>query len=129
MSVYKIVDRTSAELIYIGQTSDFEIRKEWHYCDYEIKKESDLYRYIRNNGGWDNMEFSILATEINCKMRLRIENTLQIELHPMFYWICNRKDIPNKIVSDEIPTRKRSKRRKKGYLYVPGKVLDLPEVG
>ena len=66
---------------------------------------------------------------MNCKMRLRIENTLQIELHPMFYWICNRKDIPNKIVSDEIPTRNRRKRRKKGYLYVPGKVLDLPEVG
>jgi len=123
MSVYKIVDKTSGELIYIGQTRELSRRIEWHHSDYYTKKHSNLYTYIRNNGGWDNTEFIELAAEQKRRKRLLLENGFQLDLQPMFYWICNNSVPPRKI--GEVRTGRKSK----NTINIPGKTLDMPEVG
>ena len=128
MSVYKIVDKTSGELIYIGQTRELSRRIEWHNSDYYTKKNSNLYTYIRQNGGWENMEFVELASESDMKKRLLLENRFQLDLHPLFYWICNRTNAPMKIISFN-PSRIRTGRKNQKAKNVPGKTLEMPEVG
>ena len=126
MSVYKIVDKTSGQLIYIGQTKELSQRIEWHHSDYYTKKYSNLYTYIRNNGGWDNTEFIELAAEQKRRKRLLLENGFQLDLQPMFYWICNNSVPPRKI--GEVRTGKPG-RKINNTINIPGKTLDMPEVG
>lgn len=128
MSVYKIVDKTSGELIYIGQTRELSRRIEWHNSDYYTKKNSNLYTYIRQNGGWENMEFVELASESDIKKRLLLENGFQLDLHPLFYWICNRTIAPMKIIGVN-PSRISTGRKNQKAKNMPGKTLDMPEVG
>ena len=126
MSVYKIVDKTSGQLIYIGQTKELSQRIEWHHSDYYTKKYSNLYTYIRNNGGWDNTEFIELAAEQKRRKRLLLENGFQLDLQPMFYWICNNSVPPRKI--GEVLTGKPGI-KSKNTINIPGKTLEMPEVG
>ena len=72
------------------------------------------------------MEFVVLATEDDVTKRIVIENTLQLELNPMFYWICNRRDVPIKIHSKRYVKRvgKRLENRGK-IILMPGITLDL----
>ena len=129
MSVYKIVNKTTGELIYIGQTRNLEIRKQSHFSDSKSKIDSNLYKYICANGGWDNMEFVILVSASDLRNRLILENTYQLELRPMFYWICNRRDVPIKIHSKRYVKRvgKRLENRGK-IILMPGTTLDLTGV-
>jgi hypothetical protein len=129
MSVYKIVNKTTGELIYIGQTRNLEIRISWHRSNSYTLTTSNLYKHIHLNGGWDNMEFVVLVTEDDVTKRIIFENTLQLELNPMFYWICNRRDVPRKIHSKRHIKRvgKRLENRGKTVL-MPGITLDLTGV-
>lgn len=62
MSVYMIKCKTSEDC-YIGSTVNIKRRLKEH--KYRSKNDTNpLYQFIRNNGCWDNFEFSIL--EENC---------------------------------------------------------------
>ena len=128
MSVYKIVNKTTAELIYIGQTRNIDIRKQYHYSNSKSKIDSNLYKYICANGGWDNMEFVVLVSDSGLRNRLILENTYQLELRPMFYWICNRIIVPERITGFR-STRIRTGRKNLKAQNVPGKTLEMPELG
>ena len=134
MSVYKIVNKTTGELIYIGQTRNLDIRKQYHFNDCKFKKDSNLYKYICANGGWDNMEFVVLVSDSGLRNRLILENTYQLELRPMFYWLGMQTNVPNKIDIEQVIKRHEVRSRRKDikmkkklkiYTLVPGIVLDL----
>jgi len=88
--VYKIYCRDSSITeFYVGSSVDFENRKYEHKynCNNIKRKEynSKVYRYIRENAGWDNWDFEILLeTEVDSKEQLRLlyEREFQIDLKP-----------------------------------------------
>ena len=68
--IYKIVSKSeNDDNIYIGSTIDFERRKEQHRKSVDNKNGIQyytlLYRYIRNNGGWDNF---VMEKIIECSV-------------------------------------------------------------
>lgn len=91
-------------------------------------QDSNLYKHIRQNGGWENIEFVELASESHIKKRLLLENGFQLDLHPLFYWICNQTDVPIK-KNGFNPSRIRTGRKNQKAKNMPGKTLDMPEVG
>ena len=97
MSIYKIVDKTSGELIYIGQTRGLSVRIQYHYAHSLTRISSPLYNYIKSCGGWANMDFIVLAEVADTRRRIYIENCLQHEFKPKFYWICKNTKIPSKM--------------------------------
>jgi len=69
-TIYKIVSKNEDDdNIYIGSTIDFERRKEQHRKNVDNKNGIQyytlLYRYIRNNGGWDNF---VMEKIIECSV-------------------------------------------------------------
>ena len=55
--IYKISCLTKPELLYIGSTSNFEVRK----CQHKIKSKEPapkikLYKAVQENNGWDNFK-------------------------------------------------------------------------
>ena len=88
--VYKLFCRNSSITeFYIGSTIDFKARKYDHkkrcnnskYKQYNYK----VYRYIRNNGGFDNWDFEILLqveVENEKELRLNYEAKYQLDLKP-----------------------------------------------
>jgi group I intron endonuclease len=60
-TIYKISCKTNAELIYVGSTKDYNKRigMHKHYANND-KKDFVLYDSIKENGGWDNWECSII---------------------------------------------------------------------
>ena len=69
-TIYKIVSKNEDDdNIYIGSTIDFERRKEQHRKAVDNKNGIQyytlLYRYIRNNGGWDNF---VMEKIIECSV-------------------------------------------------------------
>ena len=74
--IYKICCKDlSIQDIYIGSTLNFRNRKHRHKqdCYYEKAKcyNYPIYKYIRDNGGWDNWEM-ILIKEVNCNSKLEL---------------------------------------------------------
>lgn len=69
--------------IYVGHTKNFKQRKNTHkhYCynENDIKYNQYVYKFIRDNGGWDNWSM-IQIEERNCKDKREAESTEQ-------YWI------------------------------------------
>ena len=65
MSIYMIKCKTSEDC-YIGSTTNIKRRIQEHkYLTKNLtKKGMPVHRFLRDNGGWDNFEFSIL--EENC---------------------------------------------------------------
>ena len=68
--IYKIVSKDENDNnIYIGSTINFERRKEQHRKSVDNKNGIQfytlLYRYIRNNGGWDNF---VMEKIIECSV-------------------------------------------------------------
>ena len=65
---YRIVCKdTSINDCYIGHTTDFKRRKSEHkkHCYMENDKHYNLklYKFIRDNGGWDNFDMILINTE------------------------------------------------------------------
>jgi hypothetical protein len=79
--IYKIVHLTKPELIYIGSTSNFNMRRSQH----KIKsKDADpkikLYKSIQENGGWDQFKCEVVEEiEINNREEGRIRENKFIE--------------------------------------------------
>jgi hypothetical protein len=76
--IYKIISKDESDNnIYIGSTNNFERRKEQHEKAVDNKNNiqywSLLYRYIRNNGGWDNF---IMEKIIECNVSDRISGLI-----------------------------------------------------
>jgi hypothetical protein len=80
--MYKIICNDDENLIYIGSTTNFRCRKNKHKnsCHNETVRDYnvDLYKNIRENGGWCN--FTMKPIEMyysDCKIKARIrENEL-----------------------------------------------------
>jgi hypothetical protein len=67
--IYKLksIDDSIGEF-YIGHTTDLEQRKYRHYIDYYMFPNRKVYKYISENGGFDNFDFEILETHsVTCK--------------------------------------------------------------
>jgi len=76
--IYKIISKNENDInIYIGSTNNFERRKEQHEKAVDNKNNiqywSLLYRYIRNNGGWDNF---IMEKILECNVSDRISGLI-----------------------------------------------------
>lgn len=56
--IYKIYQKDSPEIFYIGSSKNFSSRKSSHkkHCSNKVSKKYKypLYQYIRACGGWDN---------------------------------------------------------------------------
>ena len=77
--IYKICCKNlSIDDIYIGHTTNFIIRKNQHktscYNINDKKYNQYVYKFIRNNGGWDNWSM-IQIQEHNCKNKREAEAT------------------------------------------------------
>ena len=48
--------------VYVGQTSNINSRMSHHKCLSNKMLCNPLYDYIRDNGGWDNMDYTILES-------------------------------------------------------------------
>ena len=58
--VYGIYRKSDKHCIYIGSTTDFQNRKDWHIHDTNSYPERKPYKLILENGGWENHQFYIL---------------------------------------------------------------------
>ena len=72
---YKIICRnTNIKNIYVGHTTDFKTRKECHkrVCNNSNDKNYNLplYKFIRENDGWDNFDMVLIET-------VSMENSLE----------------------------------------------------
>jgi hypothetical protein len=78
VSIYMISCKDyTVDDVYVGQTRNFGKRKMYHERDSQTSS-LKLYEYIRNHGGWDNWDMTVLA-EYTCNF---IES-VQIE---WFWW-------------------------------------------
>lgn len=68
-TIYKITCRTNSDLVYVGSTKDFNHRigVHKHYANND-KKDFILYENIKENGGWDNWDCSIIE-HLECDNR------------------------------------------------------------
>ena len=74
--IYKLCCKdTTIEEIYIGSTINFSRRKACHKitCNdiSQIGYNEKKYKFIRDNGGWDNWDM-ILIAKVNCNDRLEL---------------------------------------------------------
>ena len=85
--------------IYIGSTTDmiYRIYKHRYCCNtpYYCKYNMPLYKHIRENGGFDNFEFSVIYEFENCENdeQLRKKETDFINIYKD---ICINKATPYK---------------------------------
>ena len=63
LTVYKIQDNQNSENFYIGSTKNLNMRIKKHKQNMNCvaKSHFKLYRYVKEHGGWDNFDISILA--------------------------------------------------------------------
>ena len=63
--IYIIQHISKKDLLYIGHTTDFKVRK-YHHKNNSKDGTKKLYTSIRENGGWTEFEMRPIKT-INCK--------------------------------------------------------------
>ena len=95
---YKIVCKdTSITDCYVGHTTDFTKRKWYHKSTSSNMNnrnyEQRVYRFIRDNGGWENWEMILINTEC-------CENALQARQRERFY-----KEQLNSLLNSQVPSR------------------------
>jgi hypothetical protein len=79
-NIYKFVCKDSSiKNCYVGHTVNFSDRKSIHKTDYIRYPERRLYKFINENGGWDNWDMIVIEI-INCK------NNSEAKLREK-YWI------------------------------------------
>jgi hypothetical protein len=96
--IYKIVCKDlSITDCYVGHTTDFIRRKQQHKncCDNQNNKKyyRKVYKYIRDNGGWDNFDM-IMIEKYSCKNKYEAHSRER-------YWI----ETLNAKLNIAIPTR------------------------
>ena len=85
MSVYRIYEVGNEDQFYIGSTNDLKKRGWCHKkrCKTDNYK---LYKYIRNNGGWDNFKMEVLEYCLNYQEREKeLIRTLKPPLNTFLY--------------------------------------------
>ena len=95
--IYKLVknDDYNNEHVYVGSTTDFTCRKNAHKyscCNENNKKYNlNVYKYIRDNGGWN--EWKMIEIEnFPCENKRKAEAREQ-------YWMCQFKSKLNSMKS------------------------------
>ena len=84
--IYKLhCNDQSIKEIYIGSTSNFRNRRYYHkYC--YLKKDTKVYKFIRENGGWDNWTMTLIK-ECNFETKKQLlneeKNTIKKETNPL----------------------------------------------
>jgi len=59
--IYKICCKdTIIRDCYVGETKDIEKSKKRHYLEYKNVCDLKVYKFIKDNGGWDNWYFDII---------------------------------------------------------------------
>lgn len=111
--IYKICCRdTTIKDIYVGSTCNFTRRKSQHKsaCNTETDKRHNLklYKFIRENGGWDNWNI-IMIEEYKC------ENKRQKDQRER-YWIDELKPSLNCI--NPFTTKEEKKNYQKEYYLI-----------
>jgi len=85
--VYKLSCKDeNVKEVYIGSSTNLYMRKSLHKsrCNNEKDKSYDfkLYKFIRENGGYDNWQFDVLEeVKCNSKLELHTKERYHIELH------------------------------------------------
>ena len=84
--IYKIQHQERPELIYVGSTTDFIMRKAIHRCtcnnSNHIQHNLKVYQMIRDNEGWDAFKI-IIVKEFPCASKVELlieEDKTMIEL-------------------------------------------------
>ena len=68
-TIYKIVCKTDASLVYVGSTKNYNSRISIHkYYANRNEKDFLIYQSIRANGGWDNWDCSPVE-HLECETR------------------------------------------------------------
>ena len=78
---------------YIGSTINYSVRRSTHkYRCNTLKKETTIYKYIRENGGWDNWEMivEVKTNDLCIEERLELEQFYIDLLEPLLNR-CNAK--------------------------------------
>jgi len=96
--IYKLCcNNLEVKEIYVGSTLSFKHRKAQHKCTCNSEKDKKyiykVYKYIRDNGGWDNWEM-ILVEEYNARDVRDLESRER-------YWI----EILKATLNCKIPTQ------------------------
>jgi len=115
MLVYKIYDVNNASKFYIGSTKNLVKRIQRHKSRCNKNDGRVLYKYIRDNGGWDCFNFEVIEECLNYKNReIELIRTLKPPLNMMLYNFdrCkNSRDYYNKN-SDKVKKNVNNYRKK-----------------
>ena len=114
--IYKLCCKnTDIKDIYVGHTTNFEQRKNGHKRSCEIeKKETIVYKFIRENGGWTNWSM-VQIENYNC------DNKRQAEIRER-YWI---ETLEAKLNTNNPITTKDEKEKQKQDWYEENKEIIL----
>ena len=112
--IYKLCCKnTDIKDIYVGHTTNFEQRKNGHKRSCEIeKKETIVYKFIRENGGWTNWSM-VQIENYNC------DNKRQAEIRER-YWI---ETLEAKLNTNNPITTKDEKEKQKQDWYEKNKKI------
>ena len=110
--IYKIISKDSnCDYLYIGSTIDFNRRFKEHKRKYNNEKSKKynfkLYKFIRENGGFDNFEMIIIENFTECKNKLELRQREQ-------YWI------------DELNSKLNTQKAANFFLLIEKNLLDCP---
>lgn len=108
---YKIVcNDTNIKDCYVGHTTDFKRRKYEHkkHCKAEYDKHYNIkvYKFIRENGGWENWEMILLKTE-SC------ENGMEARSRERYY-----KEQEQATLNVNVPARTIQEYKNDNYEYL-----------
>jgi len=83
MFIYKLRHKldTADENIYVGYTKDLAKRIKNHRDKSKVEPNIKLYKYVAENGGWDNFEMIVLCNCDNTNKRI-LEQHFIDELRP-----------------------------------------------
>ena len=91
--IYKIVcNDILINETYVGSTNNFKLRKNNHKCSCSDGRQQ-LYKYIRNNGGWENWDM-VLLEQFEC------DDKKKLLLREFYY-----QDLLNAKLNQNIPGR------------------------
>jgi len=95
-SIYKIEHRTNPELVYVGSTKNFKVRKKDHKCQSQTSN-IKVYQMIREHGGWEQFDM-IELNQVECtQLEAREEeDRVRIELNARMNTLSAVLDIENR---------------------------------
>ena len=124
--IYKIQHNDNEELLYIGSTTDFNKRK-YHHKVKSIDGTANVYKMIRENGGWDCFRIIILKLyPCDNKVELHLEEDKLIRDMKA---IMNQKQSYGINWEKRIEDKKKYEKENKEYFSELGKIKITCECG